>query len=68
VVRDITALGSAVVLIVMTLLILGYLWMSGRVRIATLITVVTVGGQGLNLALKHGFARERPDAFCGSWK
>jgi undecaprenyl-diphosphatase len=62
VVRDVTALGSAVVLIVMTLLIVGYLWMSGRVRIAALIAVATVGGQGLNLGLKTAFARQRPDA------
>ena len=62
VVRDITALGSAVVLIIMTLLILGFLWISGRVRIAAMIAVATVGGQALNLGLKHAFARERPDA------
>lgn len=61
VVRDVTALGSAVVLIVMTLLILGFLCMSGRVRIAVLIAVATAGGQTLNLALKNAFARERPD-------
>src|SRR5688572_2383263 len=62
VVRDITAMGSAVVLIVMTLLVLGYLWMSGRARVAALIAVATAGGQGLNLILKNAFARERPDA------
>jgi undecaprenyl-diphosphatase len=61
VVRDITSMGSAVVLILMTLLILGYLWISGRVRIAAMIAVATAGGQALNLALKTGFARERPD-------
>jgi undecaprenyl-diphosphatase len=60
--RDITALGGAVVLIIMTLLILGYLWMSGRFRVAALITVAIAGGQALNLGLKHSFARERPDA------
>jgi undecaprenyl-diphosphatase len=62
VVRDITALGSAVVLIAMTLLILGYLWMSGTLRVAALIAVATAGGQALNLGLKHAFERERPDA------
>lgn len=61
VVRDITALGSAVVLIILTLLILGFLWMSGRVRIAALIAVATAGGQGLNLGLKNAFERQRPD-------
>ena len=62
VVRDITAMGSAVVLIVMTLLVVGYLWMSGRRRVAVLIAIATAGGQALNLFLKHTFARERPDA------
>lgn len=61
VVRDITALGSAVVIIVMTVLIVGFLCISGRVRIAALIAVATSGGQVLNLVLKHTFARERPD-------
>lgn len=61
VVRDITALGSAVVLVLMTLLILGFLVMSGRLRIAALVASATAGGQALNLGLKHAFARERPD-------
>src|SRR5687768_7204407 len=60
VVRDITAMGSAVVLIVMTLLVLGYLLMSGRQRVAALIAVATAGGQALNLTLKHSFERQRP--------
>jgi undecaprenyl-diphosphatase len=62
VVRDITAMGSAVVLIIMTMLVLGYLWMSGRLRVAAMIATATAGGQVLNLGLKHAFARERPDA------
>jgi undecaprenyl-diphosphatase len=61
-VRDITALGSAVVLTILTLLILGYLWMTRRYRTAGLIAFATAGGQLLNLFLKHEFARERPDA------
>src|SRR5262245_26949730 len=44
VVRDITALGSAAVLIIMILLVLGYLLMVGRLRVAALIAVATVGG------------------------
>ena len=62
VVRDITAMGSAVVLIIMTVLVLVYLMMSGRMRVAALIAVSTAGGQALNLTLKHSFARARPDA------
>lgn len=61
VVRDLTALGSAVVLVLMTLLILGFLLMSGRRRIAALVACATAGGQALNLWLKHTFDRERPD-------
>jgi undecaprenyl-diphosphatase len=62
VVRDITALGSAVVLILLTLLILGFLLMSGRMRVAALIAVATAGGQALNLTLKNAFERARPDS------
>ncbi len=62
VVRDITALGSAFVLSLMTLLIIGFLCMSGRLRVAALIAVATAGGQALNLVLKHSFGRERPDS------
>ena len=62
VVRDITALGSAMVLSLLTVLILGYLWMSGRLRVAALITVATAGGQALNLLLKNSFSRARPDS------
>ena len=60
--RDVTALGGAVVIVVMTLLILGYLWLCRKYRVAVLIAVATAGGQGLNATLKHAFARERPDA------
>lgn len=60
--RDITALGGAVVIVALTVLILGYLWLCRRYRVALLIAVATAGGQGLNATLKHVFARERPDA------
>lgn len=60
--RDVTAMGGAVVLVMMTLLILGYLCLCRRYRVAVLLAVATAGGQGLNAVLKHAFARERPDA------
>ncbi len=60
--RDITALGGAVVIIVLTILILGYLWLCRRYRVALLIAVATAGGQGVNAILKQAFARERPAA------
>jgi undecaprenyl-diphosphatase len=61
VVRDLTALGSAVVLILLTLLILGYLLIIAHYRVACLIAIATAGGQALNLTLKNAFARARPD-------
>jgi undecaprenyl-diphosphatase len=60
--RDVTALGGAVVIVAMTVLILGYLWLGRRYRVALLIAAATAGGQAMNATLKHAFARERPDA------
>lgn len=60
--RDVTALGGAVVLVSLTLLILGYLCLCGSYRVALLLAIATAGGQGINLVLKQSFARERPDA------
>lgn len=60
--RDVTALGGSMVLIVLVLLILGYLCLCGSYRVALLLAIATAGGQGLNLVLKQSFARERPDA------
>lgn len=60
--RDVTALGGAVVIVAMTLLTLGHLCLSRRYRVALLIAAATAGGQALNATLKHVFARERPDA------
>lgn len=60
VVRDLTALGSATVLSTLTLLIVGYLVLCGRYRIAVLVLVATVGGQALNQQLKNSFDRARP--------
>lgn len=60
--RDVTALGGTVVIVTMTVLILGYLSLCRRYRVALLIAVAIAGGQGLNAVLKHAFARERPDA------
>lgn len=60
--RDVTALGGAVVIVAMTVLILGHQCISKRYRIALLIAAATAGGQALNATLKHVFARERPEA------
>ncbi len=61
-VRDITALGSAVVLVTLSLMTLGYLLLSRRFRIAGLIAAAIAGGELLNTTLKNAFERARPDA------
>ncbi len=60
--RDVTALGGSMVIVTLTLLVLGYLILCKRYRVAVLIAVATAGGQGLNAILKQAFARDRPDA------
>lgn len=61
-VRDLTALGSAVVLILLVVLILGYLCLRRQFAAAIFIAVATAGGEGLNTLLKESFQRARPDA------
>ena len=60
-VRDLTALGSAVVLILLVLLILGFLCLRRQFAAAIFIALATAGGEGLNAALKESFHRTRPD-------
>lgn len=60
--RDVTALGGAVVIVALTVLILGYLCLCRKYRVAVLIALAIAGGQAINAGLKHGFARERPEA------
>lgn len=57
---DVTALGSSTVLVLMTVIILGFLFISGRLRTATFVVAVTLGGAMLNTGLKHSIARVRP--------
>ncbi len=59
--RDITALGSTAVLTLMSLLVLGYLLLRGKPRLALLVFVAVAGGVALNIGLKACFERERPD-------
>lgn len=60
-VRDLTSLGSIVVLSLLTLAISGFLLLDGKHRIALLVLVAVAGGLGGNHLLKHGFRRARPD-------
>jgi undecaprenyl-diphosphatase len=59
--RDITALGSATVLTLVTVGCAGYLLMRGRRRMLVLLVVATVGGLLVTLLLKNLFARPRPE-------
>jgi undecaprenyl-diphosphatase len=60
-VRDLTSLGSIVVLSLLTLAISGFLVLDGKWRIALLVVVAVAGGLLGNHLLKHGFRRARPD-------
>lgn len=59
--RDITALGSVVVLSTIAMLAIGFLALSRRFGAALFLFVAATGGQSLNAALKWYFGRERPD-------
>jgi undecaprenyl-diphosphatase len=58
---DVTSLGSGTVLALLATLVVGYLFVAGR-RLAALTVLVSVaGGAALDLILKIGFGRPRPD-------
>ena len=61
--RDITSLGSVVVLLIITFSIVGYLFLTHRPGVASLMLMAVVGGLVLNSLLKFAFARPRPDLF-----
>lgn len=61
VMRDITALGSTVVLLLVTLASIGFLALIRNRRTAIFVTVAVLGGMLLSAALKAGFDRPRPD-------
>ena len=66
--RDITALGSVVVLWIILLAVVGYLFLSGKKISAWLMLAAVLGGTAINSLLKLGFARPRPDLFIQSTK
>lgn len=59
--RDLTALGSAGVLVLITVLVAGFLLLARRRAAALLIAFCVGGGWLVTAALKHGFDRPRPD-------
>ncbi len=60
--RDLTALGSIGVLVLLTLAVEGFLLLQRKVRAALLVLVAIAGGQILSTLLKLGFERPRPAA------
>jgi len=59
--RDVTSLGSMVVLGIVTLAVAGYLFLSGKSAVAWLMLIAVVGGIALSDLLKLAFGRARPD-------
>src|SRR5688572_5046252 len=59
--RDLTALGSAVVLILMSLFAGGFLLFRGQARAFLVLAVSMLGGIGVSTLLKGLFMRTRPD-------
>jgi undecaprenyl-diphosphatase len=59
--RDFTALGSMGVLTLITLSVLGYLLLGGRIRTCLFTLIAVQGGMLLSTLLKMGFDRARPD-------
>lgn len=60
-VRDLTALGSMVIVTLLTVTVVGYLVLQQRLRSAIFLVVAVVGGVVLGAFLKGIFDRPRPD-------
>ncbi len=58
---DTTALGGTTVLIFVTLITLGYLWIAKQKRALVLVAAAAIGGQAFNTGLKNAFMRARPE-------
>mgnify|MGYP002621435277 CR=1 FL=1 len=59
--RDATALGGVGALTLFILVVSGYLWMDGKLRMMLFLLTATLSGVVVSLALKHFFSRPRPD-------
>lgn len=59
--RDVTALGSNTVLVVMLLCTCSYLALQQKFRLALFVALVVAGGVAMSFLLKAGFDRPRPD-------
>jgi undecaprenyl-diphosphatase len=61
VIRDLTALGGAVTLGMLTLAVCGYFWLQHRPRMALFVVLAMAGGSLFNALLKEFFERPRPE-------
>ena len=59
--RDLTSLGSIIVLLIITLAIAGYLFLARKQAAAWLMLIAVFGGIALSDLLKFAFGRPRPD-------
>ena len=59
--RDLTSLGSIIVLVIITLAVASYLFLARRQVAAWLMLIAVFGGIALSELLKFAFARPRPD-------
>ncbi len=59
--RDVTSLGSIIVLVIITFAVAGYLFLARKPGVACLMLIAVFGGLALNNFLKFVFARPRPD-------
>lgn len=58
---DVSALGGATVIILLTLLVCGHLLLRARWRRVLILLLTVAGGHLLSHSLKHAYGRERPD-------
>ena len=59
--RDLTSLGSPVVLALVTIAVAGYFWLERNRGAALFVVLAVAGGAALAIVLKFGFARPRPE-------
>ena len=64
--RNITSLGSTIVLGIISFAVVGYLFLARKPAVAWLILGAVLGGIALNNLLKFAFARARPDFVSAS--
>lgn len=59
--RDITAMGSMIILLLLVVCIMIFYWLSGRYRSAAVLVFASITGLVISTLLKEFFNRQRPD-------